>query len=43
MYLPLIAFGVFASILFGIGLVAGRAADRKVLEEKERERRLHTV
>src|SRR5664279_5231318 len=28
MYLPLIAFAIFASILFGIGLVAGRAADR---------------
>ncbi len=38
MYLPLIAFAVFASILFGIGLVAGRAADRIAeREEKERE------
>ncbi len=38
MYLPLIAFAVFASILFVIGLVAGRAADRNAArEEKERE------
>ena len=37
MYLPLIAFAVFAGILFGIGLVAGRAADRiAAREEKER-------
>jgi len=42
MYLPLITFGIFASILFGIGLIAGRAADRKTVEEeKERKRRLH--
>jgi len=41
MYLPLIAFGIFASILFAIGLLAGRAADRITLrEEKERERQL---
>jgi hypothetical protein len=38
MYLPLIAFAIFASILFTIGLVAGRAADRIAAREaKERE------
>jgi hypothetical protein len=37
MYVPLVTFAVFASILFGIGLVAGRAADRiRLLEEKKR-------
>jgi hypothetical protein len=41
MYLPLVVFAVFATILFGIGFAAGRAADRITLrEEKERERRL---
>gem|GEM_PF-3607362 len=42
MYLPLIAFGVFASILFGIGLIAGKAADQKRREDKNREHP-HTV
>ncbi len=38
MYLPLIAFAIFAGILFTIGLVAGRAADRNAAREvKERE------
>jgi hypothetical protein len=43
MYLPLIAFAVFASILFGIGLVAGRAADRKTLREQQERERRHTA
>jgi hypothetical protein len=42
MYLPLIAFAVFSSILFGIGLLAGKAADRIRREEKKREHS-HTV
>ena len=39
MYLPLFAFGIFASILFAIGLVAGKAADRNAIREDEKRRR----
>jgi hypothetical protein len=43
MYLPLITFAVFASILFGIGFVAGRVADRKTLREQQEQERRHTA
>lgn len=39
MYLPLFAFGIFGAILFGIGLAAGKAADRLAIEEDEKRRR----
>jgi hypothetical protein len=38
MYLPLFAFGIFAAILFGIGLAAGKVADRNALREDEKRR-----
>lgn len=43
MYLPLITFAVFASILFAIGLVAGKAADRKTLRERQEREGHHTA
>jgi len=39
MYLPLVAFGIFAAILFGIGLAAGKAADQLAIREDEKRRR----
>ncbi|HVR40155.1 MAG TPA: hypothetical protein VMU84_13755 [Thermoanaerobaculia bacterium] len=38
MYVPLFLFGAFASVLFGIGLIAGRLADANEIREDEERR-----